>query len=62
MLRHYAEEPLFFQRDGFNCGILSYMNCIQTYKNQFKFHELEGNKEWRTDLQCKMLKSEPRFV
>ena len=57
ILRHYAETPTFMQRDGYNCGIISYVHCIETYKQSKKFHELDGlnQDKYMAELRTKLL-------
>ena len=57
MLKHYALKPKFCQADSYNCGIISFVHCLEAYKNKETFHTLEIQKqiEFVHDLRLRLL-------
>ena len=40
ILHHEAKERIFTQPDGYNCGIVSLIHCLEKFQKNEKFHKL----------------------
>ena len=57
MLRHKPVEPTIYQNDGYNCGIIAFVNCLEKYTNSKRVHRLSQQKQdkFMMDMGLKIL-------
>ena len=45
MLCHKPVEPKIYQNDGYNCGLIAFVHCLEAYKKSEKVHTLLQQKQ-----------------
>ena len=45
MLRHEAVEPKHYQADGYNCGLIAFILCLEKFKKVETIHKLSQEEQ-----------------